>query len=118
MSENENNDSKTGNHRPADTYDFGQRRVAGILRREKPMCEQEEASFKLHVEEMVRMLGVSGNTQHIHFEGKLWLVGRGIQRGHTCTIRVQAECATVSYWARKRGVANLNSRFLPPLSPV
>jgi hypothetical protein len=98
---------------PIDPADFGRIRVAKILRSEKPLNEQEDASFMLHVQELVRMLGVPDNPSIIWFDDRLAIYANGIKRGHTCKIEVQT-LPTVSYWVRKRGPgANLNSRFLP-----
>ena len=43
MHDDENNDSKMSGGGSNDAYDFTRRRVAGILRREKPRYEQDRA---------------------------------------------------------------------------
>lgn len=111
MSKNDEEFPQTGK---VQAYDFGRRRVQGILNREKPLHEQDDASFNLGVNEMVRMLGIPGNASNICFRSKLNVFANGIKRGHTCNIDVKAACPSVSYWVRKRGPAsNTNSRFLP-----
>lgn len=101
---------------PIDPADFGRIRVAKILRSEKPLFEQEEAGFNLHVEEMVRMLGIPDNVLLTRFKGRLLFAGYGIKRGHSCKIDMRDGEPIVGYRARKRGFANLNSRYLGHLS--
>ncbi len=107
--------SCSGEQQPA--ADFGRRRVAGILKRERPKVKQgDETQFEVHhaIEKAMKepqkgLPSWSPNAKSAQWQFLLFCRWR-----RTCVI---ATTNLKQCWlARKRGGANLNSRYLgrPP----
>lgn len=116
MNDRDNEDGRGGNstgdnNTPA--ADFGRRRVTGVLRRERPRLEQgDETQFEVHhaIEKAMKepqkgLVMWSPNRKSAQWQFLLFCRWRT-----TCVI---ATTHLSACWkAKKRGGANLNSRYL------
>lgn len=94
-----------GGQRPSDAYRFGRRRVAGILRREKPNYQQDDADRDLwrHLERMLKLT----EAFDMILVGDTRIMGHNICKGRSCIIHFP--CTTKVPLARRfiRSAANL-----------
>jgi hypothetical protein len=110
MCDNETDNDMMGGQRPSDAYDFGRRRVAAVLRREKPWHEQESAERDLdgHLERMLKLT----EAFDMILIGDTRIMGWNICKGRSCIVHFP--CTTKVPLGRRfrRSAANFYSRFL------
>lgn len=110
MRDNDKDNGQMGGQRPSDAYDFGRRRVAALLKREKPRHEQDSAQRDLghHLERMLKLT----DAFDMILVGDTRIMGWNICKGRSCNI--EFPCTTKVPLARRfrRGAANFQSRFL------
>jgi hypothetical protein len=84
MRDNENNNDEMGGQRPSDAYDFGRRRVASVLRREKPRYEQENAEqeWGQHFARMFKLI----DAFDVILVGDTRIMGYNICKGRSCIV--------------------------------
>lgn len=115
MRDKETDHDKAGDSRPDDAYDFGRRRVAAVLKREKPRHEQDSADRELghHLERMLKLT----EAFDMILIGDARIMGWNICKGRSCIVHFP--CTTKVPLGRRfrRSAANFQSRFLKLPSP-
>lgn len=105
MRDNETDNDEMGDQCPSDAYDFGRRRVASLLKREKPRREQERAEGDLdrHLERMLKLT----DAFDMILVGDARIMGHNICKGRSCIIHFPCTAKVPLGRRFRRDAANL-----------
>jgi len=118
MDDSDNKEGRGGNSggdKSDPSADFGRRRVAGVLRRERPRHDQADTMLRLGDEtaRLTRLFLEKKVSCKLWMLGTRWVKGYNFTKGHTAQLDVDFHCFKGAR-ARKKTAVNFNSRFVRP----